>query len=404
MANSLLTISQITREAIRLFTNTNALLRNVDRQYDDQFAKTGAKIGNTLRIRLPNDYTVRNGKVASVQGTNEQQVSLTVATQQGVDMSFSSVDLALSLDDFSERILAPAVNTLAGAVATNVATATEGFSNMVYKGTPGAMATPDASTWLLAGAKLDNMSAPRMSRKIMLDPLTQARTVSSLTGLFNPQVKLTEQYASGEMARDTLGFNWFMDQTTIKHTNGSYSAGGVNGANQTGSSITVTAITGTLNKGDIIQIAGVNSVNRVTKQDTGELAQFVVTANVVAGATSIPIYPALVPAGVGGAAVQYQTVTASPASAAAITLVGGAGVTYRKNVAFRPEALTLATADLELPRKGVVEASRENFDGVSMRMISAYDVVNDDFITRMDILYGWLAVRGEWGVVVGDIL
>jgi len=403
MSNSLLTINMITREAIRLFTNTNALLRNVDKQYDSQFAKTGAKIGDTLRIRLPNDYTVRTGKVASVQGTNEQEVPLTVATQQGVDMSFSSADLTLSLDDFSERILAPAVNVLAGGVASNLAQGTEGFSNLVYKDSSG-IATPDASTWLLAGAKLDNMSAPRERRKIMLDPLTQARTVAGLTGLFNPQVKLSSQYASGEMARDTLGFDWFMDQTTIKHTNGSYSAGAVSGANQTGSSITVSAITGTFNKGDIITFAGVNGVNRVTKQSTGELAQFVVTANVASGATSIPIYPALVPAGAGGVAVQYQTVTASPANAAVITLVGGASVTFRKNVAFRPEALTLATADLELPRKGVVEAARENYDGVSMRMISAYDVVNDDFITRLDILYGWATVRGEWGVGVADIL
>lgn len=403
MANSLLTIDMINREAVRLFTNSNAVLMQVDRQYDDQFARTGAKIGSTLRIRLPNDYTVRTGQVASVQATNEVNTTLTLATQKGVDMSFTSADLALSLDDFSERILAPAVNNLAGAVASDVMSGVEGFSNLVFKGST-LTASPDASTWLQAGAQLDLLSAPRDRRKILLDPLTQARTVSSLSGLFNPQIKVSDQFTTGEMARNTLGFDWYMDQTVIKHTNGTFSAGGtVNGANQTGTSITVNAITGTLKKGDIVTFAGVDAVNRVTKQTTGQLAQFVVTSDVATGATSIPIYPALTPPS-GGNSVQYQTVTASPANAAAMTLIGGASTTYRKNVVFRPEALTLATADLELPRKGVVEAAREQYDGISLRMISAYDVTNDAFITRLDILYGWATVRGEWGCAVGDIL
>ena len=156
--------------------------------------------------------------------------------------------------------------------------------------------------------------------------------------------------------------------------------------------------------GDIITIAGVYAVNRITKQSTGELRQFAVTATAATGATSISIYPAIVPA-VGGQAVQYQTVTASPANSAAINPVAGlaASTQYRKNFAYAPEAVTLATADLEIP-KGVHEAAREQFDGVSMRMITDYFIGTDQLITRLDVLYGYLWVRPEWAVVVADIV
>jgi P22 coat protein - gene protein 5 len=401
MANTLLTIGMITREALRLFVNSNAFLKNIDRQYDDQFAREGAKIGSTLKIRLPNDYVVRSGAVAVPADTVEQFTSLTVSQQKGVDMAFTSVDMALSLDDFSKRILRPAMNNLAGAVAADVMTMSESASNFIFKdGGSGVIVTPTATEWLLAGAKLDNNSAPRdsMSRRAMLDPLTQARTVSSLAGLFNSQTKLKEQFETGQMANDVLGFDWFMDQTIIKHTPGTYTAGTVNGASQTGNTLTVNAITGTLVKGDVITVAGVFAVNRVTKLTTGELQQFNVTANVASGATSIPIYPAIVVA-----PASYGTVTASPANSAVISLLGAPVTTYRKNLAYVPEAFTLATADMELP-KGVQQAARESYDGISLRMVGQYDIINDRFIWRLDILYGFTAVRPEWIVTVADVL
>lgn len=408
MANSLLTIGGITREALRIFKNTNLFLRNIDTQYDDSFAKTGAKIGDTLRIRLPNEYTVRTGRVATPQDTAERSVPLTVSSQKGVDLGFTSADMALSLDDFSQRILLPAMNSLAGQIAVDVMSSTESFSNMTFKGrntadSTGTIVTPDADTWLDAGAMLDLTSTPRMNskgmRKAILDPRTQARTVSSLAGLFNNQQKLGEQYKTGEMGVDTLGLDWGMDQTVLKHTNGTYTAGAVAGAGQTGSNLTVAAITGTFNKGDIIVIAGVFGVNPVTKQSTGELRQFVITANVSAGATTLPIFPAIIPGNVA-----YGTVTASPGAGALITLVGGAGTTFRKNFIMDPMAVTMATADLPLPGKGVVESYRESYDGVSLRFIQGYDVTNDVFISRFDVLYGFQTVRPEWGTSVADIL
>lgn len=402
MSNSLLTINMITREAVRLWKNTNAFIQNIDQQYDDSFAKVGAKVGTQLRVRLPNDYTVRTGAAAQVQDTTEQSTTLVVATQKGVDVSFSSVDRTMSLDDYSERVLAPAINNLAGNIAADIMSGVEGgVCNLVANtDSNGNIINPVISTFLNAGASLDTNSAPTGRRKVVQDPFTQARTVSTLSGLLNPMPDISRQYSTGTMAQ-ALGMEWMMDQTVVKHTTGTFTAGTVNGANQTGLTLTVNAITGTLAKGDIITIAGVNAVNRITKQTTGQLRQFVVTAAAGNGATSISIYPALVPA-VGGNAVQYQTVDASPANGAAISLATPAGSTYRKNIAYAPEAITMATADLVLPAQGIVEGAREAFDNISMRMITDYTVGTDQLITRLDVLYGYLYIRPEWAVVIAD--
>jgi P22 coat protein - gene protein 5 len=195
------------------------------------------------------------------------------------------------------------------------------------------------------------------------------------------------------------------DQTTVVHTNGALAQASatVNGANQTGLTLVVNALAAGLNIGDIITIAGVNAVNRITKETIGELRQFVVTANVAAAATSIPIYPAIVPP-VGGQKVQYQTVTASPANAAAVNPVSGlvASTVYRKNFAYCPEAVTIAMADLEMPTKSVEESAREMFDGVSIRMLTGYFIGTDQLITRLDVLYGFLWIRPEWACIVAD--
>lgn len=403
MANSLLTINMITREAVRLWKQTNSFIRHVDTQYDGSFAQTGAKIGTSLRIRLPNDFTVRTGPSAQVQDTAEQSTTLVLATQKGVDVSYSSVDRTMSLDDFSRRVLAPMVNNLVGHVAYDVMQGVEaGACNLVanFDGT-GAVLTPTAATWLRAGASLANNLAPMANRKIVFSPSTQADTVNSLAGLFNPSGQIGKQTEEGEMFR-LLGFDWYMDQTVLNHTTANYSGSlTVNGAGQTGTVLVTNAITGGFAAGDIITLAGVYGVNRITKQSTGQLRQFVVTSPVATGGTSINIYPAIVPQAANGSEVQYQTVIASPANGAAIVPATLAGAIYQKNIAFSPDAVTMATADLELPR-GVHEAAREEFDGVSMRMISAYDIRSDQFITRLDVLYGFLWIRPEWVVIVAD--
>ena len=403
MANSLLTINMITREAVRLWKNTNAFLQNIDQQYDDSFAKTGAKIGTALRIRLPNDFTVRHGPAASVQDTAEQSITLVLASQTGVDISFSSADRAMSLDDYAERIIAPAINTVAGDIAYQIMQGSEGGVSTLTANLDanGNIISPNASTFLAAGALLDTNSAPFARRKIVNDPYTEARTVATLTGLLNPVADISRQYSTGQMYQ-ALGFDWLKDQTVIKHTSGTFSAGTVSGAGQTGTTLTTSPITGTLAQGDIVTVAGSNMVNRITKQSTGTPRQFVVTAAVASGATSIPIYPALIPSS-GGNQVQFQTVDNSPANGAVISLATPANTTYRKNIAYAPEAVTMATADLEMPG-GVHEVAREAYDGISVRMLTDYIPTTDQYLTRLDVLYGYLFVRPEWAVIIPDVI
>lgn len=397
----------ITREAVRLWKNSNAFIQNVDMQYDDSFAVNGAKIGSTLRIRLPNDFTVTTGPALSVQDTAEQSTTLVLATQKHVDVSYSTADRTLSLDDYSRRVLAPMVNNLTGAVAQDIMSGADGgICNFVAnQDVNNNLLSPNQSTYLNAGASLAINSAPVENRKIVNDPRTEARVVSSLSGLLNPNSEISNQYITGKMY-DALGFIWMMDQTVRIHTNGTLAQNSatVAGANQTGLNLAVAALAGSLNVGDIITIAGVNAVNRITKADTGELRQFVVTAPVAIGAQVIPIYPALVP-GVNGQPVQYQTVTVSPANGANVNPVNSlaASQKYRKNFAYAPDAVTLATADLEMPHN-VHEAAREEFDGVSMRMVTDYFIGTDQLITRLDVLYGYLWIRPEWAVVVADIV
>ena len=400
--NQILTISMITRAAVRIWKNTNFFIQNIGTQYDDQFARDGAKIGTALRIRLPNEYTVRHGAAAQPQDTNEQQIVMTLSTQDGVDVSFSSTERTMALDDYVQRILAPKIAFLTADVAYTIMAGLEGsVANYVANvDGSGAVMSPTQFTVLRARAALMNNSAPPGQRKLVFAPNTGAGMVSTLSGLLNPAPAITRQYMEGTMY-DALGFRWFEDQTVIQHVTGSFTAGAVAGAGQTGIATLVTAaISGTLNAGDFITIAGVNGINRLTRQSLGTLKQFVVTANVLNGATAIPIYPALV-APVGGVPVQYQTVTASPAAGAAISLVNLANEVYTKNIAYQPDAFTMATADMELP-EGVWERSRAVFDGISMRSILAYNPQTDQAIDRLDVLFGFLGTRGEWAVAIAD--
>lgn len=394
MANQLLTISMITRKAIRVFVNTNSLLKRINRQYDSQYANEGEKIGSVLRIRLPNDYTVSTGPAFQPQDTAETQVLLTMATQNHVDVSFSSADLLLSLDDFAERILLPAMNNLAGKVAVLLMQQVgEAGCNLTANVDPNNdVIAPTQRTFLRARAALYNSSAPNVKHDTMMSPDGMAETVAGLAGLLNPQSAISRQYMEGTMY-DALGSLWAEDQSIINHTTGSFTAGTVNGASQTGTVLTVNAITGTLNVGDIITIAGVNGVNYVQKATTGKLRQFVVTVAALNAATTLNIFPAIIPSA-GGSDVQYQTVVSSPANGAAISLVLNPNITYSNNLRYAPEAFTMATGDLPMPND--VKTARHVYDAVSMRYVQQYIIGSDQSGRRMDVLWGAVATRPQW--------
>lgn len=395
MSNSILTISQITREALRVLENNLAFTKGVNRDYDDAFAIKGAKIGDTINVRKPPKYVGRSGTALSIENQVEQSVAVQLNTQYGVDIQFTSAELALSLDDFSQRVLKPAVAAIANKIDRDGLALYKDVFNSV--GTPG---TPVSAllTYLQAGAKMDFEATPRDGlRSLVIDPTAQATIVDALKSLFQSGDQIMNQYESGNMGQ-AAGFKWSMDQNVNVHTVGALGGSPlVNGASQSGATLLTkgwtAAAAARLKKGDIFTIAGVNAVNPQSRVSTGQLRQFVVTADFssdAAGLGSVSIYPSITASG------QYQTVDAAPADGAAITVFGASAATGPAALAYHRDAFCLATADLPLPG-GVDMASRVSDKqlGMSMRLVRAYDINNDRFPCRLDVLYGWKTIYPE---------
>jgi hypothetical protein len=408
MANNLLTISMITNEALMVLENELTFSGQVDRNYDDQFAVTGAKIGATLNVRRPGRFVGTTGPALNVEDFNETSVPVTLSTQFHVDTQFTSQDLALSLDAFSDRILKPAVAAIANKVDFDGLTmAKNNTANIV-----GTAGTPPTGliTYLTAGAYLDSEGAPRDGRRsCVIEPFTSATIVDSLKGLFVPSDVIGKQYQKGMMGRDSAGVNWYMDQNVVAQTFGSYATATLACATTTAtgfltsgwastSTIALTATTATagLKQGDVIQIDGVYAVNPQNRQAYGsnKLRNFVVTSNVTvatSGTTSVTVSPAVITAG------QFQNVSIPTTSAtAAVTPFNKTGTVSPQNIVMHKNAFCLATADLELP-DGVHFAGRASDKelGLSLRVIRQYTINNDSIPTRVDVLYGWAPLYPE---------
>ncbi len=417
MANNILTPNMITRYSIRMFLNTNYFIQNLSRQFENQFGIEGARIGAQLRIRIPNQYTVTDGPGISIQDTTEQQFLLTVATQRHVDVAFTSAETTLDIDDYMERIVLPRVNSLAANVAIQIMANTAPVIRNITANVDAnnnILAITDTPV-ALARAILEENSAPNFGemgmRKVVSAPRSDARLQLALRGLLNPVESISRQYNTG-MMYEALQFRFFEDQSVVAHTTGSATSATVNGANQTGNSLTINTLTGTINQGDVFTIAGVNAVNRTSYQSLGTLAQFVATAAVANGGTSISLYPAIIPpanstpyAGLPYTPQQYMTCTASPANNATITPFANASVTYRQNIAYAPDAITMVVAPLWVPpnEKGVIASARHNYDMLSMRSLVCYEPTTDQPIDRLDILFGSGVPRPEWGCTIADV-
>jgi hypothetical protein len=410
MANSFLSPTAVTREALRVLHNNIVFAKNCNRQYDSSFANSGAtmsgKIGPSLRVRKPNRYTVRTGAPIALQDATEAYETITVSTQKGIDMHFSSQDLTLSIDEFSARYIAPAMAALASQLDFDGLT----LAKDVYNTAGVTTVTSDPAhtfPFLRAGQLMDNGAAPRDNmRSAIVNAGGQAAMVSGLTALFNSTSAIGKQYDTGAMG-DALGFTFKMSQNVNTMTCGTRVASGtqtVTGANQTGTTLNITGSNSqTYKKGDVFTIVSgtaVNSVNPETKQSTGIAQQFTVTADVTGsgsdGTAALTISPAIT---ISGAT---QTVTASPDNSAQITFYGAASASYPLNLCYHKDAFALVTADLEMP-KGVDFAARESYDGISMRVVRQYDINNDKFPCRIDLLYGWKTLYPEWACrVIGD--
>jgi hypothetical protein len=412
MANNLLTVSKITNEALMVLENDLCFAAEVSRDYDDQFAKTGAKIGNTVNVRRPGRFLGTSGPALNVEDFNETSMPVVLNTQFHVDTTFTTQDLALSMDQFSKRVLKPAIAAIANRIDRDgLLMAKNATANIV--GTPG---TPPNQllTYLTGGAYLDAEGAPRDGeRSMIIEPFTSAVIVDSLKGLFMPSAQISEQYRKGLIGRDSAGLNWKMDQNVVSQTFGAWAGSSAstlvtntavfNGSLATGwasnSTITITAGAAlTLNQGDTFTIAGVYAVNPQNRQPYGsnKLRTFVVNNTVTGtGALSVNVSPAIITGG------QFQNVSvATTSTSAAVTPLSigtsGVGTVSPQNIMMHRNAFTLASADLELP-EGVHFAGRasDKEAGLSIRVVRQYTINNDSIPTRLDVLYGWAPMYQE---------
>ena len=402
MANSLLTIDMITRKSLEILENNLVITRNVNRQYDDSFAVEGAKIGSTLRIRLPDRALVTDGAALQAQDDNEQYTTLTVASQKHVGINFTSAELTMQLDDFAERVLKPRISQLASTVDADVANAFKQIGNSV--GTPGT--TPaTALVMLQAQQKLNENAATMSPRYLTVNPAANAALVNGLSGFFNPQDVISRQFKNGMMGEQVLGYDEVnMSQSIKSFTTGSRTAtGGTTSAAVTSEGATSIAITGaganaTVKTGDVFTVADCYAVNPQTRESTGSLFQFVATADVTlngSGAGTITVAPMY------SAGNALATVDVLPQSGKAVVFVGAASTTYAQNIAYHRDAIAFATADLLLPQ-GVDMASRAVHNGISLRVVRQYDINNDRMPCRVDVLYGYNTIRPQmacrvWG-------
>ena len=400
MPNSLLTIDMITRKALEILENNLVITRNVNRQYDDSFAVEGAKIGATLRIRLPDRALVTDGAALQVQDDNEQFTSLAVTSQKHIGVNFTTAEMTMQLDDFADRVLKPRISQLAASIDADVANA---FRNIYQSvGTPGT--TPATSLVLLqAQQKLNESAAVMNPRYATVNPAANAALVEGMKGLFNPTSTISRQFKNGMMGEGILGYDEVSMSQSIKvFTTGTRTNGTVNTtvATQGATTISLTGLggTNTVRAGDVFTIANVFSVNPQTRESTGSLQQFVVTADVTAaaGVATVSVSPAIFTA-----SNALATVDTFPQSGAVVTFLGAANTAFPQNLVYHKDAITFATADLLLPQ-GVDMASRAVHNGISLRVVRQYDINNDRMPCRIDVLYGYSVIRPQmacriWG-------
>jgi hypothetical protein len=401
----------ITREALRILHAKLHFVGAVNRQYDNRFAQSGAKIGTTLDIRVPPKYTTRSGAtISSYQNSTERKIALPVTTQKGVDMNFSSVELTMQIDDFAKRFLEPAMAQLASTIeadALSMYKSVPSYSGRADETLASTATTNAYNKFQNGGRYMTELLAPVDNNRVaLLNPQSRVDFSDAVKGLFQASQNIEEQYREGMMGR-TGGFDVFESTLIPAHTPGSYTTGGQsngatqgnNGANNVFVSTSDIILSGmgaaaTLKAGDVITFAGCYEVHPETKVAYGYLKRFVVNADFTAdgaGAGTVTVSPAVI---YGGA---FQNVSASVANASAVVKLTGvtASTAYGQNLMFHRDAFVFATADLEDVSQYGAWGAREVYDGISMRIARQYDIANDLVPTRIDVLYGYVAVYPE---------
>lgn len=388
--NNLLTSQVIVKRGLAKLFEDPMILGMVNRQYDTQFGyKGGARYGDTVSVRVPQHAQIRKGRVMDVMPVVNKTIPVKVDNYYGVDTSATSAEMAMQIEDFADEFIDPFIPDLVANVEAD-------FINKVTPLVPASVgdygAFDDARTALAAKAYLDSQLAPKNDRNLLVNTYSQIDIVDSLKGLYNSQAKIDRQYRKGDMATDTLGFDWYSSNLTATTTRGTGAGYLVNGAGQTGVTLTIDTGTGTINPGDSFTIAGVFDVHPQTKKPLPSLKQFTVLTTVT-GAGTATISPEIIPTGT------EQNVSNAPTDNAVITIRGVAGTNYAQNLAFSKDAFYFVTADLpNPPASHGVDAASATWKGVTLRFIQGFDMVNDQWLSRFDIAWGGGILRPELAV------
>lgn len=395
MSNVLVTSTIVAKEALAILENMLGFAKNVNRDFQREFMGNqdrGYSPGATIQIKRPPRYTYRAGRIAVPQATTETSIPLTLS-QGGTDINFTSFERTLSVQQFEQKMQAAVTAVVNEIDRQGLDLARRTVYNAV--GTVGTLPTTQALAYGIltqGNQKLDEMATPRDgNRALVVNPAMNAAVLQGMGGLFNASGPISKGYNEG-IYQNALGFSVEMDQNVSRHTNGTQAAGTatVNGAGQTGATLTVNALGGTLTVGTVFTIAGVNAVNPQSRQDTGSLQQFVVTAAAAAAATSVSISPSITPSGA------FQNVTASPANSAAITILGAASAAYDTNILYHKDAFTLAMVPMFEPLNGTgAKVTQMSDDGFTVKVTQFYDGINDNNLMRLDVLFGWAATYPE---------
>lgn len=405
--NTLQYMTMVLNESLRLLHNKLGLAAGVNKEYSDKFARTGAKVGETIYVRKPIRYYVSNGANMVTQNTVEETAAVTLTSRKHVGISFTTQEITTKFDEYSKRVLAPAMAVLAMQIDLDgLALAKQVYNSVGTPGTtPGSnsgsnLATCNAPTiFTNARALLESYACPSGDRYVVLNPRAEAGVIAGMATLFNASKEISNQYINGSMGMAS-GFQFLSSPNVNTITLGTRANGTVSGANQTGANLAVTGAgaNATVAAGDTFTIADVYSVNPENQQSTGYLQQFVVTTAANLGANgngTLTVSPSII---VAGANVANGTVNALPANGANLTWQGTANTSTVLNLAYHKDFATLATADLYLPES--TAGARASSDGISMRIIKDYSISDDNEYCRIDVLYGWSLLRPELAVKI----
>ena len=391
--NNLLTSSIIVRRALAVLSEKVQVLGMVNRQYDTQFGyKGGAKAGDTVSVRVPQRGVVRKGRIMDLQPQIDQTIPVKIDQYYGMDTGATSAEMAMQIDDYQEQFIDSKIGDLLANVEAD-------FINKVTPLVPATVGDyglfDDAKTVLQAKAYLDSQLAPKNDRNLLVNTYSQVDVVDALKGLFNAQDKIGDQYRTGRMLSNTLGFDWYQSNLTSTLTrgtaNGAYTT---NAAGQSGSTLAVITGTGTILKGNTFTIAGVYDVHPQTKQPNTNLKQFTVTADYAGGAGNLSISPAIV-----GPGSSEQNVSNLPGATQLLVIKGTSGTKYAQNVGFSKDAFYFVTADLPNPPKSYgVDSASATYQGITLRFMQGFNQVNDEYISRFDIVWGGGILRPELAV------